>query len=193
MYLMSSTRDRLLTAAKDLIWERGVEASSPAAVLARSGVGHGSLYHHFPSKPAWAACAIAELAADLTAETDAILADQTRSGADRLANYLTKPRAALRGCRLGRLAFDPEVATNIDLRAPITAYFHHLGGLLRDALRQAREEGRLASEINVYDAAAMISAVVQGGYVAARLTDDPAAQTGACRGLLALLLGLPPT
>lgn len=84
------------------------------------------------------------VATDLTAETDAILAGQARSGADRLADCLTKPRAALRGCRLGRLAFDPEVATNIDLRAPITAYFHHLGGLLRDALRQAREEGRLA-------------------------------------------------
>ncbi|MGH3853452.1 MAG: hypothetical protein ACRDR6_08120 [Pseudonocardiaceae bacterium] len=37
------------------------------------------------------------------------------------------------------------------------------------------------------DAAAAITAVVQGGYVSARLTDDPDAQAGACRGLLALL------
>ena len=45
-----NARTKLLDAAKQLVWDRGVEATSPNMLLARSGVGQGSLYHHFGSK-----------------------------------------------------------------------------------------------------------------------------------------------
>jgi TetR/AcrR family transcriptional regulator, transcriptional repressor for nem operon len=173
-------RTKLLDAAKQLVWARGVEATSPNMLLARSGVGQGSLYHHFGSKAAWAGAAIASLAADLTAETDELFAAHT-TGTDQLRAYLAKPRAALDGCRLGRLAFDPEVRSNDALRAPIGAYFEHLRALLRPAVRAA---GAVDDVDGVVEA---ICAVVQGGYVTSRLSDDAAALERACRGLLALL------
>lgn len=173
------SRTRLLDAAKELVWNRGVEATSPNMLLTRSGVGQGSLYHHFGSKAAWAEAAIVALAADLTAETDELFAGH-EPGADQLRAYLSKPRTALDGCRLGRLAFDPEVAANRRLRAPVLAYFEHLRTLLGRALDELGVEP-------VDETAETICAVVQGGYVTSRLTDDADALERACRGLLALL------
>jgi TetR/AcrR family transcriptional repressor of nem operon len=184
MYGTVDSRAKLVDAAKQLVWDRGVEATSPNMLLARSGVGQGSLYHHFGSKAAWAEAAIASLAADLTAETDELFSAHA-AGADQLRAYLSKPRAALDGCRLGRLAFDPEVRSNDALRAPISAYFEHLRALLRPAVR---EVGTADDIDGVVEA---ICAVVQGGYVTSRLSDDAGALERACSGLLGLL-GIPP-
>jgi AcrR family transcriptional regulator len=177
------SRTRLLDAAKQLVWERGVEATSPSMLLASSGVGQGSLYHHFGSKAAWAGAAITSLATDLTAETDELFSAHA-TGPDQLRAYLSKPRGALDGCRLGRLAFDPEIRSSDALRAPITAYFEHLRALLRPAVRAT---GTVDDVDGVVEA---ICAVVQGGYVTSRLSDDAGALERACRGLLALL-GIP--
>ena len=174
-----NARAKLLDAAKQLVWDRGVEATSPNMLLARSGVGQGSLYHHFGSKAEWAEAAIAALAADLTEETDELFSAH-ETGAEQLRAYLTRPRNALDGCRLGRLAFDPEVRANDALRAPISAYFDHLRSLLRPAVR--------ATGIDDVDGVVeAICAVVQGGYVTSRLSDDASALERACRGLLSLL------
>lgn len=70
----SDTRERLVGVAKELIWERGVEATSPNQLLERSGFGKGSLYHFFGAKQEWALAAIESLAGDLTAETESIFA-----------------------------------------------------------------------------------------------------------------------
>ena len=175
-----SARTRLLDAAKQLVWDRGVEATSPNMLLARSGVGQGSLYHHFGSKAEWAEAAIAGLAADLTEETDELFSAH-ETGADQLRAYLTKPRTALDGCRLGRLAFDPEVRANDVLRAPISAYFDHLRSLLRPAVRATGTDDVDGVVVEA------ICAGVQGGYGTSRLSADAAALERACHGLLSLL------
>jgi AcrR family transcriptional regulator len=174
-----NARTKLLDAAKQLVWDRGVEATSPNMLLARSGVGQGSLYHHFGSKTAWAGAAIAALAAELTAETDEVFSAH-ETGADQLRAYLSRPRPALDGCRLGRLAFDPEVRANDALRAPVSAYFEHLRALLRPAVHATGVD-------DVDGVVESICAVVQGGYVTSRLSDDAGALERACRGLLTLL------
>ncbi len=180
------TRDRLLDAAKTLVWERGVEASSPNMLLARSSVGQGSLYHYFGSKHGWAAAAITALAADLTAETEQLFSDNA-DGLPQVRAYLSKSRTAFDGCRLGRLAFDPEVVADPDLRAPIGAFFDRLRELLRDALACAHQQGQLGPKLSGDAVVEAICAVVQGGYVTARLSDDPDALERACQGVIDLL------
>jgi len=44
------SKQKLVAAACALLAERGFEATSPQMVQQRSGVGHGSMYHHFPGK-----------------------------------------------------------------------------------------------------------------------------------------------
>ena len=44
------SKQKLVAAACALLAERGFEATSPQMFRQRSGVGHGSMYHHFPGK-----------------------------------------------------------------------------------------------------------------------------------------------
>lgn len=44
------SKQKLLAAACALLAERGFEATSPQMIQQRSGVGHGSMYHHFRGK-----------------------------------------------------------------------------------------------------------------------------------------------
>jgi TetR/AcrR family transcriptional regulator, transcriptional repressor for nem operon len=44
------TRQRLVTAAMELFWEKGYGSTSIADILARAGANAGSLYHFFPTK-----------------------------------------------------------------------------------------------------------------------------------------------
>lgn len=46
----SSTRDRLIEAARFLFWERGFAGTSMSELLARADVNSGSFYHFFDSK-----------------------------------------------------------------------------------------------------------------------------------------------
>lgn len=48
----SSTRERLIQAATELITEGGYSAASVTAVAQRAGVAQGTMYRHFPSKSA---------------------------------------------------------------------------------------------------------------------------------------------
>lgn len=44
------SKQKLVAAMCGLLAERGFEATSPTMVLQRSGIGHGSLYHHYRGK-----------------------------------------------------------------------------------------------------------------------------------------------
>jgi AcrR family transcriptional regulator len=188
MYSMieSDTRSRLLAAAKQLIWERGVAATSPGMLLQRSGAGQGSLYHFFDGKAGWAAEAITAVAAEMQAEADAALAGEP-AGLAAIERYLQRPRDAVLGCRLGRLAFDPDVIADDRLRAPIAAYFAHLRGLLTRAVRDAVRMGELPGGTDAPALAEALGAVVQGAYVLGRVGDDAMAMRRATKAVRALL------
>lgn len=181
---MASSRDRLVAATKDLVWRRGIAATSPAAILGHSGVGHGSLYHHFDGKPAVVGTAIQSMAADLQAGTDALLTDESLTAVERIRAYLTGPRDARRGCRLGRLAFDPGLTAAMS--APIAAYFTELQAALAGLISTAQSAGDLSASPHATDLAATITATIQGGYTLAAATGDAAALDRAAAGLLAL-------
>lgn len=187
----TDTRSRLVSAAKELLWERGVAATSPNMVLDRARAGQGSLYHFFPGKPAWALEAITEVAAELRAEADDVFADRP-GGLAAIERYLQRPRSALLGCRLGRLAFDPEVIADERLRAPITGYFEHLRRLLARAVCEAVRQGELPHRTDARALAEALCAVVQGAYVTGRASDDSETMRRATKGMQRLLRAASP-
>ena len=64
---VATTRERLLTAARDLFQSRGFHAVGVADILAAAAAPKGSLYHHFPGgKDDLGAEAVARIAADVT-------------------------------------------------------------------------------------------------------------------------------
>jgi TetR/AcrR family transcriptional regulator, transcriptional repressor for nem operon len=134
----------------------------------------------FQRKPELAAVATRSLAADLQAETDVLLADETVPPID-LRAYLDKERDALGGCRLGRLAFDPGRDTGTT--APVAAYFTALQSSLAMLIDQAVADGDLTGTVDAVGLAAAIVACVQGGYILAAATGDAGAMSLALRGL----------
>lgn len=181
-----TTRQNLLTSTRELLWERGYESTSPRDIMLASGTGQGSFYHHFESKKDLAAAALDEVADELIASLGATF-DPQKPALRRVEDWLRAPRKALAGCKLGRLAQEKSVIDDATLRRPLARYFRSVEKLVGEALAEAARDGDLPRPVATEDLAAMLVAVVQGGYVLSRVHQDPeklAAATRAAAGLL---------
>ena len=177
----ATARDRLVGAAQDLFAVHGVGATSPRAVLAASGVGQGSLYHHFPTKHDLAVAAVGATVDDALAQAMRTLGSDSPA-IERLVAYLERPRDALAGCKVGRHTSDQAVMNDEGLRDVLNAYFVRLLGVITKIFRETGLPDDVAR-----DRAHAALAIIQGGYVLARATQDPDALTAAVRGFVGLL------
>lgn len=177
------SREQLIVAAQALYAEAGVAATTPRQVLQRSGIGQGSLYHHFPSKRDLARAAVERTVQEQLKVAEGVLVGDLNAH-QRIRSYLLRDRNALAGCRIGRLTADEAVTSDENLLEPVEGYFTGLIELLVSAL----EESGMPHE-SAQDRASAIVAVVQGGYVLARATGDPERMRSAVRGMAALLEG----
>lgn len=181
-----TTTERLIESTQELLWERGYVGTSPKAIQQRAGVGQGSMYHHFTGKPDLATAAMRRSAEQLRA-----LAEQQLAGPgtayERIAAYLLREREVLRGCRVGRMAQDPEVIADAGLRAPVQETFEWLAARIAEVIEEGRQRGELLPGGPARELAAALVAVVQGGYVLARAADSEEPFRQAVRGALALL------
>jgi AcrR family transcriptional regulator len=182
------TREKILHATKELLWERGFAAMSPRDVMDRSGAGQGSLYHHFSGKHDLACAALAEMAAEEKAAMAKIF-DPRKEPLARIEDYLGRERDALRGCRLARLAGEAAMA-DAGFRLSIADYLDEIERRLLRALDEAKASGAIATAADARALAAMILAVVEGGFVLARVHWDPGRMTRALDGAREILRDL---
>jgi AcrR family transcriptional regulator len=182
------TREKILRATKELLWERGFEAMSPRDVMARSGAGQGSLYHHFSGKLDLARAALAEMAAEEMESMEAIFAPNKKP-LTRIEDYLSRERDALRGCRMARLANEMAMARP-EFRVSISDYLQRIEELLAKALREAQAAGEIVADADDKTLAAMFLAIVEGGFVLARAHWDPGRMKRALAGAQQVLAKL---
>jgi AcrR family transcriptional regulator len=181
-----TSRDQLTQAMADLLWERGYAATSPRDVMARAGVGQGSMYHHFRGKHDLAVAA-------LSAAVEAALVDSTMllegdgTPLERLKRYLSLPRPGTRGCRIGRMTQDPQVVADAELLTIVAHAFDTMLGRWEQAIAAAIAAGELPASIVPADLARTLAAVLQGGYVLSRALGDQAPMDAAVRGAISLL------
>ncbi|MFF3561139.1 TetR/AcrR family transcriptional regulator [Streptomyces sp. NPDC002574] len=180
------TPDRLIESTRALLWERGYVGTSPKAIQQRSGVGQGSMYHHFSGKPDLALAAVRRTAAEMRAAAEEQLAGPG-TAVERITRYLRREREVLRGCPVGGLTQDPEIVTSPALRAPVDATFEWLRGRIADVLADGQARGEFAPGLDPDDIAATVVAVLQGGYVLARAAGSAAPFDQAVSGVLTLL------
>lgn len=185
MNTSTDARDRLVAAAQEMFAAQGVGATSPRQVLAASGVGQGSLYHHFPTKHDLAAAAVGATVESALAAARRDL-EGTTPALDRVVAYVERPRDALAGCKIGRLTSDQAVMDDDGLHDVVTAYFVRLLDVVATTLREAG-----LPDDDARDRAHAAVAIVQGGYVLARATGGPDAMRAAVRGFVTLLTDLP--
>jgi AcrR family transcriptional regulator len=176
-----ATRDRLITAGRQLFGERGYEGTSIEAILESAGVARGALYHHFPTKEALFDAVLDRLVADIA---------HTVAGAARRE---TDPVESLRaGCVTWlRMALDPAVQRIALLDPPSVVGWtrwreldeqYILGGL-RAGLKRIADAGRLAAEDIDLLAHMLLASVNEAALLVAR-ADDP--EAALVRGLAAV-------
>lgn len=139
------TRDQLVAAARELFARDGFEATSTEAVLQRSGISRGSLYHHFPDKKALFEAVLIRV----HAEAVQITIRAARGSADGVA--------ALRaGCLAWiKLARDPRISRIVLIDAPSVVGWarwrqideEHSFGVVKAGLRAAAKRGLLPEQM----------------------------------------------
>ena len=183
------TKDRLIAATQELLWERGYAATSPKDILQKAEAGQGSMYHHFSGKQDLAVTALEETAAGMRASAEILLHGEG-SPVDRVKAYLTRQRDSLKGCRIGRMTYDTNVLTSPELLAPVTQTLAWLVETLAGVIAEGIECGQLRADVDAREVASLVVATIQGGYVLARAGQDPAAFDAAVRGALQSLAAL---
>jgi AcrR family transcriptional regulator len=153
----TSTRERLLTAARQLIEEGGYGAASVLAIAERAGVAAGTLYRHFASKEELfvevfrSVCAREERA--MRAAADELPPGSTAR--ERLETVLaTFARRALRNPRLAWALIAEPVDPRVDVER--IAYRARYAAVIASGLAAGIEAGELPEQNVGLTAAALV-------------------------------------
>jgi AcrR family transcriptional regulator len=171
----AKTRARIVAAAADLMYVRGVGATTLDDVLAASGVSKSQLYWHFAGKDPLVRAVIEHTGERvMERERNALGHVSTIRGLRRWRDALVQANAlhhGAYGCPLGSLA--SEVTDHDDVaRRALSQLFTEWQGLLASVLRRLQDGGSLPREASIDELATGLMGALQGGYMLARTMRD---------------------
>jgi TetR/AcrR family transcriptional repressor of nem operon len=171
----AATRARILKAAADLMYVKGVNATTLDDVRAASGTSKSQLYRHFPDKNAL-------VRAVVSTQSQAILARE-HAQLDRLNSFaglvrwrhvltqLNRLQHGAYGCALGSMAI--ELSDQDDqARSALADTFAEWQRLIAAGLQRMKDKGTLRDDADPTTLATGLMAALQGGYLLAQTTHD---------------------
>ena len=173
----AKTRAKIVAAAADLMYVKGVGMTTLDEVVAASGVSKSQLYHHFAGKDALVR-AVIELTGErvMQRERDALGHVSTIPGLKRWRDALLQSNALRHGaygCALGSLASD--VADHDDIaRQSLARLFGQWQALLAEVLERLKDNGTLPANAATDQLATGLMGALQGGYLLAQAAHDVA-------------------
>jgi AcrR family transcriptional regulator len=164
------TRDRIVHAAADLMYVKGVHATTLDDVRAATGTSKSQFYRHFPDKDALVHTVIALRGRQvMERETQRLGRFSSFSGLVRWRNALVQANALQHGaygCALGSMA--TELADQDEqARALLADLFDSWEGLIAAGLRRMQLKGTLKPDADPGELAVSLMASLQGGYLLA--------------------------
>jgi TetR/AcrR family transcriptional regulator, transcriptional repressor for nem operon len=167
----AATRDRIVQAAADLMYVKGVNATTLDDVIAASSTSKSQLYRHFPSKEDLVHAVIALRGQQVMArESQRLERLSSYRGLVRWRDALVQANALQNGaygCALGSMA--NELADSDDQAVvSLAQLFAQWEGLLAAGLRRMQDKGSLSPEADPGQLATGLMAALQGGYLLAR-------------------------
>lgn len=173
----AATRARILQAATELMYVKGVSAVTLDEVRAASGTSKSQLYHHFSDKDALVHEVIATQAQRLLERQQELLRRfSSFRGLQRWRDAVlqrNRLRSGAYGCELGSLA--SELADqDEDARVALAGYFRAWEDMLVDGLERMRQNGTLRQDADPVQLATGLMAALQGGYLLAQTARDSA-------------------
>lgn len=181
-----NAKEKLIETTRELLWERGFTATSPKVIQERSGVGQGSMYHHFKGKSDLALESVRKNALEMKDISAERLA-QGNTALDKINSLLLRPRNIQRGCRIGGLTQDPNLVADQDIRLVLQDSFEALHYALVDVITEGQTKGEIANTADASELAHTIAAVLQGAYVLAKASASDEPFYSAIHGLIRLL------
>jgi TetR/AcrR family transcriptional regulator, transcriptional repressor for nem operon len=168
-----ASRERIVTAAAELIADRGVAETSLDDVIERAGVSKSQLYHYFEDRAAL-------LRAVVDHNTDGVLGflgplddgwKAIRSWLDSMVE-LQVERAGCGGCPIGSLV--PQLAeSDEEARLALAGAFARWEALLRNGLRTMQANGQVDRGADPAELATATMAAIQGGLLLTQTRRDP--------------------
>ena len=173
----AETRERIVTAAAELVFADGVAATSIEDVKEAAGVSSSQLYHYFADKQALIHAVIAHQSDAVIDAQEPLLAkldslDALRAWRDQ-AVAIQRRLQCKGGCPIGALA--GELAeVDAEARADIAAGFARWEDAIGEGIRAMHERGELPAEVDPDRLALALLAAHQGGLVLTQVRRDPA-------------------
>jgi TetR/AcrR family transcriptional regulator, transcriptional repressor for nem operon len=195
------TRERILEAALDLVFERGLSATTVDAVLATAGVSKGAFFHHFPTKEAMGR-ALLEHYREIDSEVLEAHMSRAESTTDdpggQLIAFIKSFEDAIDqglitqpGCLFASYVYE-QMPGDADSNESILAAVALWRQRILQKLEQAAEKRPLTLPVDLPSLADMVWVVFEGGFLLARATGDHSRlrdQLAQLRAYLTLLLG----
>jgi AcrR family transcriptional regulator len=171
----AATRDRIVHAAADLMYVKGVHATTLDDVRAATGTSKSQLYRHFPDKDTLVHAVIA-LRGQLVIEreTQRLGRLNSFSGLIRWRNALIQANALQNGaygCALGSMASELSDQDE-QARTLLADLFKTWEGLIAAGLERMQAKGTLKPDADPGQLAIGLMAAVQGGYLLANTAHD---------------------
>jgi TetR/AcrR family transcriptional repressor of nem operon len=182
------TRQRIVDAAADLIFDQGVAHTTIEDVRAAADVSSSQLYHYFDDKPALVRAVIEH-------QTDAIVSNQetfdlsTLDGLRKWRDWLIDYQRALGcrgGCPIGSLGSELAEAEP-QARDQVASGFQRWEAAIRHGLREMHADGRLAPEADPDTLALALLAALQGGLLLTQIQRDTKPLEAALDAMLELI------
>jgi TetR/AcrR family transcriptional repressor of nem operon len=171
----AATRNRILDAAAELMWVRGVAATTLDDVRSASGVSKSQLYHHFSGKKALIAAVVERRSAEVLEREQRRLGrlDSIR-GLERWRDAIvqgSRLHDGAYGCVLGSMA-NELASQDEDARLALAHGLGRWEDLLVAGLSGMRDKGVLRPVADPEQLGTALMAALQGGYLLAQTARD---------------------
>jgi AcrR family transcriptional regulator len=171
----AATRDRIVRAAADLMFVKGVHTTTLDDVRAATGTSKSQLYRHFPDKDALVHAVIALRGQEvMERETQRLGRFSSFGGLIRWRNAIVQASSlqdGAYGCALGSMA--SELADEDEhARESLNELFKSWEQLIAAGLRRMQAKGTLSPQAEPEPLAIGLMAALQGGYLLANTAHD---------------------
>jgi len=169
------TRERLLNAAFEEVYQSGFRGSDLNTILARAGVTKGALYHHFSGKEALGHAVVETVIARITQDKWLAPLDDVDDPIDALIGILDSTGLSDAevngGCPLNNLAQEMSPLDE-GFRMRLSEIFTNWIGGVTDALRLGQVNGKVRRDIDARETATFFVASYEGYISLAKTAQD---------------------